>query len=199
MSESKQPPSPLRHVKQVEVSLPGWIDEVVDWSRQYQSDEEKMALAIELSRQNVERDSGGPFGTAIFDMDTGQLLGVGVNQVMAANNSTLHGEVMAIMMAEAALESFSLSANDKRCELFTSCEPCAMCMGATLWSGVKRLVCGATGEDARAIGFDEGPVFAESYRYLARAGLDVIKQVKREEARRVLSSYVVRGGKIYNG
>ena len=163
---------------QVMLDLPGWIDEVVDWSKVYNSDDEKMAVAVELSRQNVLRATGGPFGSAIFDMNSGMLVSVGVNRVMPLHNSTAHGEMMAIMLAEHKVQSFSLSADGVKGELFTSCEPCAMCLGGTLWSGVKRLVCAATAEDARAIGFDEGPVFDSSYAYLQQAGVEVVRLVQ---------------------
>ncbi|WP_232849924.1 nucleoside deaminase [Bowmanella yangjiangensis] len=182
-----------------EIQLPDWAMHSLEWSTPYHSDEDKMALAVELARQNVQRSTGGPFGSAIFDMDSGQLLSVGVNQVMAARNSCLHAEVMAIMLAEKRLKSFCLSDNHARRELFTSCEPCAMCLGAIFWSGVKRLVCAATGDDARAIGFDEGPVFAQSYDYLQKGGIQVDRQILRSEAQAVLTDYLARGGPIYNG
>jgi tRNA(Arg) A34 adenosine deaminase TadA len=184
---------------QLTLHLPDWIDEVVDWDKTYRSDEEKMALAVELSRQNVLRGSGGPFGSAIFAIDSGKLLSVGVNRVMPLHNSTAHGEMMAIMLAEHKLQSFSLAADGVKRELFTSCEPCAMCLGGTLWSGVKRLVCAATADDARAIGFDEGPVYDSSYAYLQQAGVEVVRWVLRDEAKAVLDSYLSCGGAIYNG
>jgi tRNA(Arg) A34 adenosine deaminase TadA len=182
----------------VTVELPDWVATVVDWQKTYQSDDEKMALAIELSRQNVERGTGGPFGTAIFDRASGQLLGVGVNRVVPLTNSTLHGETVAIMLAEKALGRFSLASDSGR-ELFTSCEPCAMCLGAVLWSGVNRMLCAATAEDARAIGFDEGAVFEQSYQYLEKAGIEVIRSFQRHDAKAVLDYYKNSGGRIYNG
>lgn len=184
---------------QVMLDLPGWIDEVVDWTKSYTSDDEKMAVAVELSRQNVLRGTGGPFGSAIFDIASGKLVSVGVNRVMPLHNSTAHGEMMAIMLAEHTVQSFSLSADGVKRELFTSCEPCAMCLGGTLWSGVKRLVCAATAEDARAIGFDEGPVFDSSYAYLQQAGVEVVRLVQRDAANDVLQQYLGGGGTIYNG
>ncbi|WP_337880587.1 nucleoside deaminase [Rheinheimera sp.] len=182
----------------VTVELPDWVTELVDWDQQYNTDDEKMALAIELSRQNVLRGTGGPFGTAIFDRASGRLLGVGVNRVVPLTNSTLHGETVAIMLAEKALGTFSLALDTGR-ELFTSCEPCAMCMGAVLWSGVNRLVCAGAAADARAIGFDEGPVFEQSYDYLRNAGIEVVRQFKRADAKAVLDYYKSSGGRIYNG
>ena len=184
---------------QITLDLPQWIDDVVDWDKVYTTDDEKMALAVELSRQNVQRGSGGPFGSAIFDCASGKLVSVGVNRVMPLHNSTAHGEMMAIMLAEHKLQSFSLSADGVERELFTSCEPCAMCLGGTLWSGVKRLVCAATADDARAIGFDEGPVYDSSYQYLTKAGVEVVRFVQRDAAAKVLNDYLNHGGTIYNG
>jgi tRNA(Arg) A34 adenosine deaminase TadA len=186
-------------VQQVTIALPDWINEVVDWQKTYADDQQKMALAVELSKQNVLRATGGPFGSAIFACDSGKLLSVGVNRVMPMHNSAAHGEMMAIMLAEQQLQSFSLNADGVKRELFTSCEPCAMCLGGTLWSGVKRLVCAATADDARAIGFDEGPVDASSYQYLANAGIEVVRLVQRDEANNVLQHYANGGGQIYNG
>jgi tRNA(Arg) A34 adenosine deaminase TadA len=96
-------------------------------------------------------------------------------------------------------ENQKSSSRQRKFELFTSCEPCAMCLGATLWSGVARIVCGATKDDAQSIGFDEGPVFEESYRHLERAGIKVTRNVLRAEAAKVLQRYGGGGcGPIYN-
>ena len=184
---------------QLAIHLPDWINQVVDWQQALHSDEEKMTLAIELARQNVLRGTGGPFASIIVHRQSGVLLSVGVNQVVAQNNSTLHGEVMAIMLGEQRLQQFSLNSQSGEYELFTSCEPCAMCMGAILWSGVKRLVCAATGEDARVIGFDEGPVFEQSYDYLSNAGIEVIRNMLQPAGKAVLELYLQEGGKLYNG
>lgn len=159
-----------------------------------------MRLAIELARENVVRRTGGPFGAAIYEAESGQLVAVGVNQVVRLHNSTLHGEMVAFMMAQARLNSWTLgAAGMPRHELFTSCEPCAMCLGATLWSGVRRLVFGATREDASRLQFDEGPVFPDSYTYLERRGLEIVPALGRDEARGVLEMYRRQGGLIYNG
>ena len=68
-------------------------------------------------------------------------------------------------------------------ELVTSCEPCAMCLGATLWSGVSRLVIGAERADAMSVGFEEGPVFAESYAYIAKRGVETVRGIRRTKPR----------------
>jgi tRNA(Arg) A34 adenosine deaminase TadA len=187
------------HATSVTIALPPWVESAVDWDRRYESDDDRMRLAIALSRLNVEHETGGPFGAAVFAPETGRLVGIGVNSVVRLNCSALHAEVVALMLAERQLASFSLAAPGlPRHELVTSCEPCAMCLGATLWSGVKRLVCGATRSDATRLGFDEGPVFNASYEYLAHAGIEIAREVCRADARAVLELYRSRSGPIYN-
>ena len=185
---------------EVRLSYPGWVDQFVRWDHAYESDEEKMRLAIALSRENIDRETGGPFGAAIFEIESGRLAAVGMNSVVRLNNCTLHGEMVAFMMAQKVVKSFTLAAPGLPAhELFTSCEPCAMCLGATLWSGVKRVVYGATREDASRLNFDEGPVFPESYKYLEDRGITFTRNVLREEARAVLERYRARSGQVYNG
>ncbi|HSU15078.1 nucleoside deaminase [Longimicrobium sp.] len=184
----------------VSITLPDWVESTIDLESTYGSDEEKMRLAVELSRQNVLRDTGGPFGAAVFERGTGRVVGVGVNSVVRLNNCTLHGEMVAFMMAQARLGCFSLkSAGGHEYELATSCDPCAMCLGATLWSGVTRVICGATRDDAVRLGFDEGPVFPESHAYLKERGIEIVHGVLRAEAGAVLELYHARKGPIYNG
>jgi tRNA(Arg) A34 adenosine deaminase TadA len=159
-----------------------------------------MRLAIRLARENVSAGTGGPFGAAVFEEPTGRLVSVGVNSVERLGNSLLHAEVVALMLAEAAVGSYTLRTKGSTAHvLFTSCDPCAMCLGAILWSGVSRVVCGASREDAMAVGFDEGPVFAESYRYLEERGVSVAHGLLRDEAAQVLKEYQKRKGTVYNG
>ena len=184
----------------IRIDLPGWVDEVVEWDRPLAADEEKMRLAVELSRQNVLHGTGGPFGAVIVDRADGRLVAVGVNSVVRLNNCTLHGEMVAFMMAQAKLGSFSLRTGEgPGHELATSCEPCAMCLGATLWSGVTRVICGAHRDDARRLNFEEGPVFPESLAYLEARGIEIVHGVLREEANAVLELYRTSKGTIYNG
>lgn len=189
--------SPLHPV--IHVEYPEWVDSVVDWKRSYASDQERMRLAIAVSRANVESATGGPFGAAIFEARSGRIVAVGMNSVVRLNNCTLHGEMMAFMMAQQCVGSYTLNRpNMPAHELFTSCEPCAMCLGATLWSGVRRLVYGAARDDALQLQFEEGPVFPESYHYLEERGIRIDRNVLREEARSVLELYRTTSGKIYN-
>jgi tRNA(Arg) A34 adenosine deaminase TadA len=158
-----------------------------------------MHLAIAIARENVDRETGGPFGAVIAECASGRIVAVGMNSVVRMHNCTLHGEMVAFMMAQRRVRSFTLAAaNLPMHELVTSCEPCAMCLGATLWSGVKRVVCGATRDDARRLQFEEGPVFPESWRYVETRGIAVVRNVLREEARAVMELYRTKRGAIYN-
>jgi tRNA(Arg) A34 adenosine deaminase TadA len=184
----------------IQIDYPAWVDSFVDWEQRFATDEDKMRFAIALSRQNVEHGTGGPFGAAILERQSGALVAVGMNSVVRLNNSTLHGEMVAFMMAQARLRCFSLRSSDgPEYELITSCEPCAMCLGATLWSGVRRVVCGAHRDDARRLNFEEGPVFPESHAYLEARGIEIVNGVLRDEANEVLELYRAKSGIIYNG
>lgn len=181
------------------ISLPGWFPDVLGGVREVAGDEARMRVAIALARENVLRRTGGPFGAAIFESESGRLVGAGVNLVVPARNSALHAEVVAFMVAQAAVGSYTLAAPGLPGHtLYTSCEPCAMCLGATLWSGVRRVVAAATREDAERRAFDEGPVFAASYKYLRRRGIQFTLEVARDEANEVFRLYGETGGEIYN-
>jgi tRNA(Arg) A34 adenosine deaminase TadA len=181
------------------LDVPPWVDEVTRSGMAYPGDGERMALVIGLARENVARRTGGPFGAAVFERESGRLVAAGVNSVTRLWNCILHAEVMAIMLAQQQVRSYTLAAPGRPPhELVTSCEPCAMCLGATLYSGVSRVVMAASREDAMAVGFDEGPVFAESYVYLADRGVSIVRDIGRAEAVRVLQAYRDGGGPIYN-
>lgn len=157
-----------------------------------------MALAIKLSEENIKH-SGGPFGAAVFDMDTHQLISVGINLVVSTHCSNNHAEMVALALAQQSLQSFTLKGeNLPRCELVSSCEPCAMCFGAIPWSGIQHLTYGATAADAEAIGFDEGPKHPNWICELEKRGITVSKKVLSSKAASVLTNYKVQMGTIYN-
>ncbi|MBA3795214.1 MAG: nucleoside deaminase [Rubrobacter sp.] len=185
---------------EVTLRLPGWVRDLVSGEeRTYPTVEDRMRLAVELSRLNVRNDTGGPFGAAIFERETGRLLAPGVNLVVGSGCSVFHAEMVAIMVAQKVVGTFDLGADNlPSYELVTTTEPCAMCLGATPWSGVRHLVCGARDEDARAVGFDEGSKTSEWVGALEDRGITVQQDVLREEAVAVLREYAERGGEIYN-
>jgi len=180
----------------VQIEYPDWVGHQIDWGRCYRAAEERMRLVIGLARENVLHKTGGPFGAAVFESQTGRLISVGVNLVVSLQNSILHAEIVALMMAHQRLRSFTLNA-DLQYELVTSCEPCAMCLGAIFASKIKRVLWGASRADAMQIGFDEGPVFPESYEYLEARGIEFVGDICRDEAKAVLELYARHGGVIY--
>lgn len=181
------------------IQLPDWAREFANAlvGKTFVDDRARMHLAVHLSKQNVEQKTGGPFGAAIFDTKDNTLLSLGVNLVPSANCSVLHAEMVAIMLAQAELNTFDLSAKGKY-ELFSSTEPCAMCLGAIPWSGVTRVVTAATEEDAEAIGFNEGHKPAEGINVLKQNGIEVLTKLLRTNASDVLKQYAKSEGKIYN-
>ncbi len=178
--------------------LPGWIDDLVPDDVVLPDVDDRMRFVVSLARRNVAEDTGGPFGAAIFERDSGRLVAPGVNRVVPARSATAHAEIVAISLAGQVKGTFDLSAGTAT-ELVTSVEPCAMCLGAVPWSGVAAVVCGARDEDARAVGFDEGDKPADWIDSLAARGIDVVRDVMRADAAAVLQDYAAAGGIIYNG
>lgn len=113
------------------------------------SEEELMKMAVDIAYENVISNSGGPFGAVI--VKNNQIIGVGRNQVTSTNDPTAHAEIQAIRAACQFLNSFQLT----DCELYTSCEPCPMCLGAIYWSRLKTIYYNCTKKDAAQIGFDD--------------------------------------------
>lgn len=180
--------------------LPDWIDGLIDPERRYPGVDEQMDLVIDLSRRNVELGTGGPFGAAVFEQESGRLVAPGVNLVVPSSSAIAHAEIVAVALAGVATGGFDLGRPDlPRTVLVASTEPCAMCFGAVPWSGVSGLICGARDEDARAVGFDEGPKVADWESALVERGIRVTRDVRRPEARAVLEAYATSGGTIYNG
>jgi tRNA(Arg) A34 adenosine deaminase TadA len=150
-----------------------------------------------LSKQNIEENSGGPFGAAIFDMETGKLISVGVNIVIPSNWSCGHAEMVAFSLAHESLQTYDLSLKGNF-ELYTSAEPCTMCLGGTIWSGVKSVVCAARHDDIQKVGFDEGPKPEYWWNELENRGINVRRDFMRDQAVQVLNQYFNTGGEIYN-
>ncbi len=160
--------------------------------------EDRMRFVLELARENVAAD-GGPFAAAVFERDSGRLLAAGANRVVASGYSCAHAEMLALTLAQRQAGHYDLGRPPHpACELVSSAEPCLMCLGAVLWSGVRGLVCGARGEDVCAVGFDEGPKPADWPDELRRRGIGVTPDVLRDEARALLRDYQAAGLPVYN-
>jgi tRNA(Arg) A34 adenosine deaminase TadA len=134
-----------------------------------------MARAIQLSRDNVLSDNGGPFGAVI--VRNGNILAEGVNEVTTNKDPTAHAEVVAIRKACSKIGTFLL----QDCEIYTSCEPCPMCLGAIYWARLARVYFGNVAADASRVGFDDSFIYQELSLPLSSRRIPMI-QVMREEA-----------------
>jgi len=179
--------------------VPSWLDPFLDRLGQvFDAVEQRMQLAIDLSRLNIQQQTGGPFGAAVFEEPSGRLLSVGVNLVTSTHCSVAHAEMVALILAQQVRDRYDLGGlGSPPCQLVTSCEPCAMCLGAIPWSGIKSVVCGARGEDAESVGFDEGVKPVDWVSALEGRGIAVTRDVLRLQARSVLLDYRQGGGVIY--
>ena len=139
------------------------------------SPEYYMREAIRLSVQNVEKGSGGPFAAVI--VKDGVIIASGVNLVTTNNDPTAHAEVVAIREACTTLQTFQLDG----CEVYCSCEPCPMCLGAIYWSRISKLYFANTKEDAAAIDFDDQFIYNEIELPIEKRTLTTI-QLLRDEA-----------------
>ncbi|NLE00670.1 MAG: nucleoside deaminase [Fibrobacter sp.] len=184
----------------VTLQLPEWIETFLDACRfKTVSQDERMRLVIAMARKNIELTSGGPFAAAVFEMHSGRLIAPGVNIVVKSSCSIAHAEMVALSVAQKVIGTFDLGAKGlPGYELVTSTAPCAMCLGAIPWSGIRRVICGARDEDARRIGFDEGSKVKNWVEALTSRNIEVIEDVCRSEAVAVLNSYKETGGPIYN-
>ena len=182
---------------QIHLTLPAWTQHVVDMQRRYETAEEQVMLAIELSRMNVEERSGGPFGAAVFTED-GRLISIGVNRVIQQSCSVAHAEMMAYMTAQQRLQQYRLNAIGKKITLATSSQPCCQCFGATVWAGIDTLLIGARSEDVESLtGFDEGPLPADWVGELNKRGIAVQRDICRDQARAALARYRELEGQVY--
>jgi tRNA(Arg) A34 adenosine deaminase TadA len=181
----------------LQLALPDWLPRAIDGARSYPDDASRVALAIELARRNVENRTGGPFGAAVFSA-SGELLSVGVNQVIAGSCSIAHAEIIAYALAQAKLQRHRLNENGEKFVLATSAQPCCQCYGATIWAGIDELLIGARSEDVEELTeFDEGPLPADWVGELERRGIRVKRDIRREDARAVLARYAELGGHAY--
>jgi tRNA(Arg) A34 adenosine deaminase TadA len=147
-----------------------------------------MAEAIALAIENVAQ-GGGPFGCVI--VKNGKVIARGVNRVTQTNDPTAHAEVVAIRAACEALADFQLSG----CELYTSCEPCPMCMAAVYWARPDRVYFGATKQDAAHAGFDDSMIYEEFALPYEKRRIP-IAQIGRDEALQAFAAWAKSPNKV---
>lgn len=180
------------------IKLPNFIVQANNESRILREPEARMRYVLGLMQTNIATD-GGPFAAAVFERESGLLIAAGANRVVASHCSTAHAEILALLLAQAKLNNHDLGADSLPAyELVTSAEPCVMCFGAVIWSGVRSLVCAARGADVEAIGFDEGPRPENWIDELETRGITVTTDLLRDDACKLLQNYRACNGVIYN-
>ncbi|SHI84687.1 tRNA(Arg) A34 adenosine deaminase TadA [Hymenobacter daecheongensis DSM 21074] len=150
--------------------------------------DEFMREAIRLSIEKMQAGHGGPFGAVV--VKNGRVIARGFNQVTSTNDPTCHAEVDAIRKACQALGTFQLD----DCDLYTSCEPCPMCLGAIYWARPRRVFYGNTKQDAAAIGFDDQFIYEELDKPLPDRQIPM-QQLLRDEALAGFEAWTTKEGK----
>lgn len=148
-----------------------------------------MRRAVELAVENVRSGSGGPFGALIVRND--RIVAEGANCVTSSNDPTAHAEIIAIRSACKGLGTYQL----RGCDLYTTCEPCPMCLGAAYWSRLDRIYYAATREDAGAAGFDDEDIYEELALPVCDRRLDMI-HVLPEAAMRAFEAWKETSNRI---
>lgn len=151
-------------------------------------EEKFMKEAIALSRKGIEGGEGGPFGCVVVKDD--QIIGRGNNKVTSSNDPTAHAEIVAIRDACKTLGTHQLDG----CEIYTSCEPCPMCLGAIYWARPKKIYYANNRSDAAAIGFDDSMIYEECSKPLTNRRIPV-QAVLHEDALQVFKEWEFTGDK----
>jgi len=186
---------------QLNLKLPDWIGTfLADYPAVISSMETQMRFVLDLTERNIREKTGGPFGAAVFEQESGKLVSVGVNVVVGQNCSGAHAEMMALMLAQKKIGHYDLG--DARFpvhRLVTSGKMCSMCLGNVCWSGIKEVVSSAEPEDVEKItGFDEGPTPPDYNDQLTLRGINLVPELLREQGKEVLQLYVDLDGQVYN-
>jgi len=186
-------------------TLPDWVfDELTAVAGPLTSAEERMALVHRLAARNPVEGSGGPFAALVVNTADGEVVSAGVNLVLSSGLSAAHAEVVALSLAQLRVGTWDLGAEVAvERELVVNWRPCAQCYGATMWSGVRRLVVAGEGPELEELtGFDEGPMREDWAEQLRRRGIEVVSGVLREQALEVFADYrrmvAERGLTVYN-
>lgn len=181
------------------IEFPHWLTQL---EQEYQgrgiSDfdaEEAMKLTLRALNQSLEHQAGGPFSASVWTQK-GQLVSLAINLVVPSGYSLAHAEMLALSRAQESVKSWSLAEDEYI--LVSSCEPCAMCYGGMLWSGVQELYYSATKRDAEGLGFDEGRKPSDWIAACAERGVSVHPPLLRKEGVALLKRYQSENGVIYN-
>ena len=186
---------------ELNLELPEWIDTfLAEYPIVISSMETQMRFVLDLTERNILEKTGGPFGAAVFEQESGKLVSVGVNVVVEQNCSAAHAEMMALMLAQKKIGHYDLGdVGSVAHRLVTSGKMCAMCLGNVCWSGIKEVVSSAEPEDVERItGFDEGPTPPDYNDQLKLRGINLVPELLREQGKEVLQLYVNLNGQVYN-
>jgi len=148
-----------------------------------------MKRAGKLARENIANNMGGPFGCVI--VKDGKIIAEGANHVTTANDPTAHAEVVAIRNACRTLGSFQLDG----CEIYTSCEPCPMCLGAIYWARPERVYYSSTKDDAKNIGFDDQFIYDELKKEYVDRRIPFLR-LEEDEAVKAFTDWIEKNDKI---
>jgi tRNA(Arg) A34 adenosine deaminase TadA len=173
-------------------SLPAWVSQqLADVPDTLLTDQDRMRLVNTLAERNHREDTGGPFAALVVETRTGLIVSAGVNVVLSCGLSSAHAEVVALSLAQTRLGTWNLgAAGGPALELVVNWRPCAMCYGAAMWSGIRRLVVAGEGPELEQLtGFDEGPMREDWAEQFARRGIEVVSDVLRDEAVEVFRNY----------
>ncbi len=153
-----------------------------------EQDKQFIKYAIDLSQKGMDNNAGGPFGAVI--VKNGKIISQGYNQVTSKNDPTAHAEVVAIREACEKLNSYQLDG----CTIYTSCEPCPMCLGAIYWARPKAVYYACTKEDAAEIGFDDDFIYDEIQTEIGQRSIKFIN-LNREQGREVFKKWETKEGR----
>lgn len=184
------------------LTLPDWaVEENARLPEFMPTLEERMQAVIRFSRLNIEHNTGGPFAAGVFEIETGRRVIVAVNRVVESNCSSAHAEVMTLSLAQKILGTYDLGGADMPAhQLVVNWRPCAMCFGASIWSGIRSLAIAGSGPELEAItGFDEGPIHPQWEQELAKRGIELIDGVLNAQAIEVFHQFASSGALVYNG
>lgn len=184
----------------MKINFPDWLislEKRISQENKWSDPQTAVHLTLEVLKEVIERKSGGPFAASIWEKD-GSCIALGINLVLPSGFSFAHAEMLAISRAQQTLGLVDLSLHSRPLVLVSSCEPCAMCYGGTLWSGVNELYYSATKEDAESIGFHEGRKPCDWVEACFEQGVLVHPEIDREKGAQLLNKYAESGGAIYN-
>lgn len=179
----------------IPITIPDWIEKAISWETPLPHLNDRILLALEIASQNIQRGEG-PFAAILFSQETHLPVAAGVNLVLQNQQSFMHAEITAILIAQHHFKTYDLSLQNL--ELVCSCEPCMMCLGGIYWSGVRGLAYSATTQHATAIGFDEGDKLLNWHTQAQKRGLHVRGPVLPEKGNALLTAYQEANGIIYS-